>query len=162
MATRKNDLFAESRKNLARFAEALVNAPPVRRTDLIDTIRTLAIPATLRLLAEALIDLLRKKPTSAGTGEVLIALGTEVLPALELAVLKKPSEGLVLRLAPVIVTLGRQLPERERVALQMTVGIAAGRAPTLKARVALDEVMWELRDRESVKREYDAPAGSGV
>ena len=149
MTTRKYDSEETVyRRQLAPLANALVRASPQRLRESTDAIRMTALPINLRILAELLVARLdyKNQRVQAGAAEALVALGPVVLPTLKSAVLKKPSEVFLLRLAPVLVVLGRQLPEGERGALQVIAGIAAGQAPTLNSRVVMYKVMSELRD----------------
>lgn len=157
MTTRKNDPGAECRKKLARFAKELVTAAPVRRAELVARVQTTALPAVLASLAEQLVKRLGNEKEHAGAANVLVALGPGVLPTLESAVFKKQPEVLVVRLAPVFVALGRQLPERARVQLQLNLGIAVAFAQTTEGRAALEAAMVELRDDGSMKVE---PSGA--
>src|SRR5436305_1065545 len=138
MTTCKDDPAAEAHERLTLFARQLVTATPECRADQVGKIRATAIPATLELLVETLLKLLDREKTHAGAAEVLVALGTGALSALESAVLKKQPEQRLVRLAPIFVAIGRQLPERKQVDLQMTLGIAAGLTRILKGRVALE------------------------
>ncbi len=147
MTTHNDDPEAESRVRLGLFARELATTTPERRAELVAKVRGIAIPAALELLAEALLTHLDAEKTYVAVAEVLVALGPDVLPALESAVLQKQPEQRLLRLAPVFVALGRQLPEQKLVDLQITLGIAAGRARTVTGRAALEEAMWGLGDQ---------------
>jgi hypothetical protein len=99
-----------------------------------------SIPTSLRLLVELLVARLGYKDerVCAGAADTLQALGPPALPALELAVLRKPPERIVLRLAPLMAELCRSLAPYERFKLHTSLMVAAVRARSFPCRMALE------------------------
>jgi hypothetical protein len=160
MNKRETDPFAQCRAPLAALARKLAKAGPGRRAELVAKILPDARPKALELLAEAMVKLLGDGRHHAGAAASLVALGRGALTALESALLRRQPERRLLPLLPVVVALGRVLPEVDRAELCLAVGIAPAFASTPAGRAALFGVMWDLRDCE--REVTTAPAMPGA
>src|SRR3954466_2189509 len=99
MATRTNGPGdTELRERLKALADGLIRATPARRRELAAEFRRDAHPAALRALAGALVARVGYKSAQVHTGaaDALVALGPVALPALELRLLRRPREALLL------------------------------------------------------------------
>jgi hypothetical protein len=140
MKPQRKDPEAQYQMLLAPLANKLVRATPAQRRQAVGRILADTIPATLRFLVELLVARLGYKDerVSAGVADTLRALGPATLPALELAVLRKPPERILLQLAPLIAELGRSLVPYERFKLHTSLMVAAVRARSFPWRVATE------------------------
>jgi hypothetical protein len=140
MKTQRNDPEAQCRKLLAPLVNKLVHATPEQRCLAVPGILAATIPTSLRLLVELLVARLGYKDERVceGTADTLRTLGPSTLPALELSVLRKPPERILLRLAPIIAELGRGLTPDERFKLHTSLMVAAVRARSFPCRMALE------------------------
>ena len=155
MKTSKDEPEAECRRLLTPLADRLARTDPEERRRLVAGVLAQANPTIMRLVAELLVRRLEYKDerVCAGAQEALALLGPRVLPALESAVLKKPSEALLLRLAPLIARLGRGLSEFDRARIDCTLLLAIGRAPAGQSAVTLWAAVGCLRDWPGVPLE---------
>jgi predicted Kef-type K+ transport protein len=139
----------ECRRKLARLADTMVTAEKAHRQELVAHALRVALPESLRMLVELLVDRLahRSATVQAGAMAVLITFGPRIVPLLEAIVATDRCEARLLRLAVVAVALGRQLPAQERVSIQMTLEIVAAQAPTPESRVVLIAASNSLHDQ---------------
>jgi hypothetical protein len=150
MNTSKDDPDAECRKLLAPLADRLARTDPEERRRLVASLLPQASPTILRLLAGLLVRRLDYKDerVCSGAADALALFGPRVLATVQWALVVKPTERCLLRLAAVAVGISRDLSTQERTMLTMALAIAAGRAPTPVCRVALEGAARGLHERD--------------
>jgi hypothetical protein len=144
----KDDFRSWCRERLELVARLLARTGPAHRRQLVSGIRSSSGPEVQRLLAELLVKKLGYKDPRAGLGaaDALELLGPVVAPVLKLAVLRKPTDLQLLRMARVLAAVGAQLADAERHDLMLAALMAAVRAKNAVAGGALYEAVARMRD----------------
>jgi hypothetical protein len=156
----KTDPDAKDRTLLDPLADHFVRATPERRRQAVAGMLPGAEPKPLRLLAEVLIARLDDADVGVreGSTDTLGLLGPHVLPAINYALIARPTEHRLMYLARVVAAISRALPENARDELLRALIIAEALAPTAECHAAVWAAIGRLRaaEFEEHRDEYEA------
>jgi hypothetical protein len=160
MKRSKKDPDAKYRKLLEPMADHFVRATPQARRQAVAGMLPHSEPKPLRLLAELLIARLDDEDAGVreGSADTLALLGPHVLPAINCALVVRPTGRRLLHLARVVEAIGPKLSEQGRRGLLEMLLIAERLSPTAECHAAVWAAMGSLHEAEFEEHrdEYEA------